>query len=156
MHVVKHVVKLCICPLIGVVSYLRHQSDVILLFPMAGFGMTLNCSSPTPSAFFSALEKELFSKKLHRPVKSLTHPLVVKVDVTVVGILRVVRDSETETPAFHMKEKLMTPLFYVPQRMKNQAPPVNHDVLSRFNIIQYSNKKCSKIYFFLSTRNTSP
>lgn len=95
MHVVKHVAKLSIYLLNGLSLHPLHQSDVIFLFPMADFGMTLNCSSPTTSAFFSALETELFSKKLQRPVKSLSHPMVVKVDVTVVGILSVVRDSFT-------------------------------------------------------------
>lgn len=81
---------------------------------MPGFVMTLNCSSPTPGALFSALEKDLFSKKLLRPVKSINSPLWVTVDMTMVTILSVVCDSDTETPFSKYRQSF----FYVFQRDK--------------------------------------
>lgn len=40
-----------------------------------------------------------------------------------------------------------TLVIFVLQRRKNQAAIVNHDVLSRFDVIHYLNKNISKIYF---------
>ncbi|XP_003974288.2 5-hydroxytryptamine receptor 3C-like [Takifugu rubripes] len=62
-----------------------------------GFVWTLNCSNPTPEALFNALEKDLFSKKLHRPVKSINSPLRVNVDMTVVAILSVHEKEQSLT-----------------------------------------------------------
>lgn len=75
-------------------------------FLMPGFAWTLNCSSPTPGALFRALEKDLFSKKLHRPVKSINSPLWIKVGMTVVGILSVVRGSDKERPFSKYRESI--------------------------------------------------
>uniref|UniRef100_A0A672YH46 Uncharacterized protein n=1 Tax=Sphaeramia orbicularis TaxID=375764 RepID=A0A672YH46_9TELE len=55
-----------------------------------GLGWTLNCSSPTPDSLFQELQKDLFSKKLIRPVKNLRHSTNISLSITVVGILGVV------------------------------------------------------------------
>lgn len=81
---------------------------------MPGFVWTLNCSNPTPEALFDALENDLFSKKLHRPVKSINSPLQVNVDMTVVAILSVVRGFDTERPFSKYRQSI----FYVLQRDK--------------------------------------
>uniref|UniRef100_A0A3Q3WAX6 Uncharacterized protein n=1 Tax=Mola mola TaxID=94237 RepID=A0A3Q3WAX6_MOLML len=64
------------------------------LFLNSGFVASLNCSSPTPESLFEALETEIFSKKLYRPVKYFSQPLNVSVDMTVVGILGVQWDID--------------------------------------------------------------
>ncbi|XP_029905525.1 5-hydroxytryptamine receptor 3C-like [Myripristis murdjan] len=61
------------------------------------FGATLNCSSPTPEALFDALDKELFSKKLWRPVKHFSTPTNVNISFTLVGILGVDEKSQSLT-----------------------------------------------------------
>ncbi|XP_042369583.1 5-hydroxytryptamine receptor 3A-like [Plectropomus leopardus] len=62
---------------------------VISFSLLHGFLVALNCTSPTPEALFDALEKELFSRKLLRPVKSFSDPLSVSINLTLVGILGV-------------------------------------------------------------------
>lgn len=59
-------------------------------FLNAGLVAAFNCSSPTPSALFTELEKNLFSKKLMRPVQSFQKPLNVTISITLVDILGVV------------------------------------------------------------------
>uniref|UniRef100_A0A672YHF1 5-hydroxytryptamine (serotonin) receptor 3A n=1 Tax=Sphaeramia orbicularis TaxID=375764 RepID=A0A672YHF1_9TELE len=46
--------------------------------------------SPTPDSLFQELQKDLFSKKLIRPVKNLRHSTNISLSITVVGILGVV------------------------------------------------------------------
>uniref|UniRef100_A0A8C3G5G0 5-hydroxytryptamine receptor 3A-like n=1 Tax=Cyclopterus lumpus TaxID=8103 RepID=A0A8C3G5G0_CYCLU len=55
-----------------------------------GFVATLKCTSPTPESLFAALETNLFTKKLLRPVKSFSTPVNITVGITVVGIVGVV------------------------------------------------------------------
>ncbi|XP_028301249.1 5-hydroxytryptamine receptor 3C-like isoform X1 [Gouania willdenowi] len=62
---------------------------------LPGLGDTLNCSSPTPEALFDSLEKEVFSKKLLRPVKSFSETLKVTLEATLVGILGVNEKSQS-------------------------------------------------------------
>ncbi|KAM3620591.1 uncharacterized protein V6R79_025694 [Siganus canaliculatus] len=62
-----------------------------------GFVGSLNCSSPTPESLMAALEKELFPKKLLRPVKTFSDTLNIRVDMTVVGILGVAEKSQSLT-----------------------------------------------------------
>lgn len=51
----------------------------------------LDCSSSmTHDSFYNALEKELASQKIHRPVKKFSDVLNVSIDITVVGVLGVV------------------------------------------------------------------
>ncbi|XP_042355529.1 5-hydroxytryptamine receptor 3A-like [Plectropomus leopardus] len=54
-----------------------------------GFVAALNCSSPTLESLFDALEKELFPKKLVRPVKYPTDTLNISAYMTLEGILGV-------------------------------------------------------------------
>ncbi|XP_070764476.1 5-hydroxytryptamine receptor 3A-like [Enoplosus armatus] len=61
------------------------------------FVAALNCTSPTPDSLFDALEKELFPKKLVRPVKRFSNPLNITIDMTVVGILEVDEKAQTLT-----------------------------------------------------------
>ncbi|XP_049444299.1 5-hydroxytryptamine receptor 3A-like [Epinephelus fuscoguttatus] len=62
-----------------------------------GFVAALNCTSPTPAALFDALEKDLFSKKLIKPVKSFSDTLNVSIEVTLEGILGVNEKSQSLT-----------------------------------------------------------
>ncbi|XP_059197464.1 5-hydroxytryptamine receptor 3C-like [Centropristis striata] len=62
-----------------------------------GFVAALNCTSPTPEALFDAFEKELFPRKLLRPVKSFSEPLNVSLSITVVGILGVNEKAQSLT-----------------------------------------------------------
>ncbi|XP_042339946.1 5-hydroxytryptamine receptor 3A-like [Plectropomus leopardus] len=62
-----------------------------------GFGAAFNCTSPTPEALFDALEKNLFTKTLLRPVKSFSDPLNITISITVVGIIGVDEKSQTLT-----------------------------------------------------------
>ncbi|XP_029285092.1 LOW QUALITY PROTEIN: 5-hydroxytryptamine receptor 3A-like [Cottoperca gobio] len=62
-----------------------------------GFVSALNCTSPTPESLFAALEKEVFSKKLLRPVKSFSIPLNITIGITVVGILGVEEKAQSLT-----------------------------------------------------------
>uniref|UniRef100_A0A3B4TMX4 5-hydroxytryptamine receptor 3A-like n=1 Tax=Seriola dumerili TaxID=41447 RepID=A0A3B4TMX4_SERDU len=50
--------------------------------------------SPTPESLFDALERELFPKKLLRPVKRFSDTLNITIDITLVGILGVEWDIE--------------------------------------------------------------
>ncbi|XP_029905526.1 5-hydroxytryptamine receptor 3C-like [Myripristis murdjan] len=69
----------------------------LMLLHDSHFGATLNCSSPTPEALFDALDKELFSKKLWRPVKNFSTPTNVNISFTLVGILGVDEKSQSLT-----------------------------------------------------------
>ncbi|XP_071344147.1 5-hydroxytryptamine receptor 3A-like [Trachinotus anak] len=62
-----------------------------------GFVAALNCTSPTPESLLNALEKELFPKKLLRPVKRFSDTLNVTVHITVVGILGVNEKAQSLT-----------------------------------------------------------
>ncbi|CAJ1060758.1 uncharacterized protein LOC124873912 [Xyrichtys novacula] len=62
-----------------------------------GFAASLNCSSPTPESLFDALEVELFSKKMLRPVKRFSDTLNVSIDITLVGILGVNEKAQSLT-----------------------------------------------------------
>ncbi|KAM7387949.1 hypothetical protein PAMP_024153 [Pampus punctatissimus] len=70
---------------------------VICFMLLHGFGAALDCTSPTPEALFSALEKDLFTKTLIRPTKSFSDTLNVTISITVVGILGVDEKSQTLT-----------------------------------------------------------
>ncbi|XP_070765022.1 5-hydroxytryptamine receptor 3A-like [Enoplosus armatus] len=61
------------------------------------FVATLNCTSPTPESLFDALEKELFPRKLLRPVKSFSDTMNVTIDMTVVGIIGVNEKEQSLT-----------------------------------------------------------
>lgn len=76
---------------------LSHEFVFLLSLLNSGFVATLNCTSPTSESLIDALEKELFTKKLYRPVKSFSDPLTISVDMTVVGILGVVSHWATQT-----------------------------------------------------------
>ncbi|XP_031715471.1 5-hydroxytryptamine receptor 3A-like [Anarrhichthys ocellatus] len=62
-----------------------------------GFVATLTCTSPTPESLFAAFEKNLFPKKLLRPVKSFSIPTNITIGITVVGIIGVDEKSQTLT-----------------------------------------------------------
>ncbi|XP_074523983.1 5-hydroxytryptamine receptor 3A-like [Halichoeres trimaculatus] len=62
-----------------------------------GFTASLNCSSPTPESLFDALERDLFSKKLLRPVKSFSSILNVSLDMTLSAILGVNEKAQSLT-----------------------------------------------------------
>ncbi|XP_068564098.1 5-hydroxytryptamine receptor 3C-like [Cebidichthys violaceus] len=62
-----------------------------------GFVSALNCTSPTPESLFGALERELFPKKLVRPVKSFSTITKVSIAMTVVGILGVDEKAQSLT-----------------------------------------------------------
>ncbi|KAK9519418.1 hypothetical protein VZT92_022151 [Zoarces viviparus] len=62
-----------------------------------GFVAALTCTSPTPESLFAAFEKNLFPKKLLRPVKSFSSPTNITVGITVVGILEVDEKSQSLT-----------------------------------------------------------
>ncbi|XP_070765021.1 5-hydroxytryptamine receptor 3A-like [Enoplosus armatus] len=62
-----------------------------------GFVATLNCTSPTPESLFDSLEKELFPRKLLRPVKSFSDTMNISIDVTVVGIIGVNEKEQSLT-----------------------------------------------------------
>ncbi|XP_056270857.1 5-hydroxytryptamine receptor 3A-like [Pseudoliparis swirei] len=62
-----------------------------------GFVATLNCTSPTPESLFAALETNVFTKKLLRPVKNFSTPINITVGITVVGILGVDEQSQVLT-----------------------------------------------------------
>ncbi|XP_040896407.1 5-hydroxytryptamine receptor 3A-like [Toxotes jaculatrix] len=64
---------------------------------LQGFVAALNCTSPTPKSLFDALERELFPKKLLRPVKSFSDTLNVSIHMTVVGILGVNEKAQSMT-----------------------------------------------------------
>lgn len=55
-----------------------------------GFAAALNCTSPTPNALFQALDTDVFQNKMIRPVKNLSEPLNITIDITLVEILGVV------------------------------------------------------------------
>ncbi|XP_034387349.1 5-hydroxytryptamine receptor 3A-like [Cyclopterus lumpus] len=61
------------------------------------FVATLKCTSPTPESLFAALETNLFTKKLLRPVKSFSTPVNITVGITVVGIVGVDEQSQILT-----------------------------------------------------------
>ncbi|XP_072245453.1 5-hydroxytryptamine receptor 3A-like [Leuresthes tenuis] len=62
---------------------------------LRGCGAALNCTSPTPHSLFEELEKNLFSKKLVRPVASFSEPINITISITVVGILGVDEKAQT-------------------------------------------------------------
>ncbi|KAK1897551.1 5-hydroxytryptamine receptor 3C [Dissostichus eleginoides] len=62
-----------------------------------GFAAALNCTSPTPESLFGELEKDLFPKKLLRPVNSFSSPLNITISITVVGIIGVEEKSQSLT-----------------------------------------------------------
>ncbi|XP_044056993.1 5-hydroxytryptamine receptor 3A-like [Siniperca chuatsi] len=62
-----------------------------------GFVAALNCTSPTPDSLFNALEKELFPKKLVRPVERFSDPINITIGITLVGILGVDEKAQTVT-----------------------------------------------------------
>ncbi|XP_070765024.1 5-hydroxytryptamine receptor 3A-like [Enoplosus armatus] len=64
---------------------------------LRGFVATLNCTSPTPESLFDSLEKELFPRKLLRPVKSFSDTMNVSMDMTVVGIIGVDEKEQSLT-----------------------------------------------------------
>ncbi|XP_068446013.1 5-hydroxytryptamine receptor 3A-like [Clinocottus analis] len=66
-----------------------------LLLP--GFAAALNCTSPTPESLFAALETNVFSKKLLRPVKNFSSPVYITIDITVVGLVGVDEKAQTLT-----------------------------------------------------------
>lgn len=51
---------------------------------------SFNCTSPTPQSLFDELDRELSLRKPHPPVQDFSQPLVISLDITVVGILGVV------------------------------------------------------------------
>lgn len=57
---------------------------------------SFNCTSPTPQSLFDALGKELNLKQSHPPVQNFSQPMVITLDVTVVGILGVVSHQTTQ------------------------------------------------------------
>ncbi|XP_071764171.1 5-hydroxytryptamine receptor 3A [Centroberyx gerrardi] len=69
----------------------------IWLMLLHGFAAALNCTSPTPESLFDALERDLFSKSLVRPVKSFATPTNVSISFTLVGILGVDEKSQALT-----------------------------------------------------------
>ncbi|XP_054458961.1 5-hydroxytryptamine receptor 3A-like [Anoplopoma fimbria] len=75
----------------------RAELIFICLMLLNGFVATLNCTSPTPESLFSSLEKNLFPKKLLRPVKSFSSPTNITIGITVVGILGVDEKSQSLT-----------------------------------------------------------
>ncbi|XP_070688308.1 5-hydroxytryptamine receptor 3C-like [Pempheris klunzingeri] len=64
---------------------------------LQGFAAALNCSSPTPESLFEALERELFQKKLLRPVKSFSDTMIISMHATVVGVLGVNEKAQSLT-----------------------------------------------------------
>ncbi|XP_042340161.1 5-hydroxytryptamine receptor 3C-like [Plectropomus leopardus] len=62
-----------------------------------GFVAALNCTSPNPKALFDAFEKELFPRKLLRPVKSFSDTLNVSIYLTLVGVLGVNEKAQSLT-----------------------------------------------------------
>ncbi|XP_037626100.1 5-hydroxytryptamine receptor 3A-like [Sebastes umbrosus] len=71
---------------------------IFICFSMLhGFVAALNCSSPTPKSLFDALEKELFPRKLLRPVKSFSDTLNVTISMTLVGIIGVNEKAQSLT-----------------------------------------------------------
>ncbi|XP_022617878.1 5-hydroxytryptamine receptor 3A-like [Seriola dumerili] len=62
-----------------------------------GYVAALNCTSPTPESLFDALERELFPKKLLRPVKRFSDTLNITIDITLVGILGVNEKAQSLT-----------------------------------------------------------
>ncbi|CAK6958168.1 -hydroxytryptamine receptor 3A-like [Scomber scombrus] len=73
------------------------ESIFICFMLLHGFEAALNCTSPSPESLINALEKELFPKKLIRPVKSFSDPLNLTISITVVGILGVDEKGQTLT-----------------------------------------------------------
>ncbi|XP_056234590.1 5-hydroxytryptamine receptor 3A-like [Seriola aureovittata] len=61
------------------------------------FVAALNCTSPTPESLFNALEKELFPKRLLRPVKRFSDTLNVTINIALVGILGVNEKTQSMT-----------------------------------------------------------
>ncbi|XP_061594964.1 5-hydroxytryptamine receptor 3A-like [Cololabis saira] len=57
----------------------------------------LNCTSPSPDSLFNELERNLFSKKLLRPVANLSDPINISISLTLVGILGVDEKAQTLT-----------------------------------------------------------
>lgn len=76
-------------------NLITHFSISFLLQVLSGFAAALNCTSPTPKSLFQALEANVFSDNMFRPVKSLFEPLNITIDVTVVEILGVVSAHRT-------------------------------------------------------------
>ncbi|KAJ7993464.1 hypothetical protein DPEC_G00272700 [Dallia pectoralis] len=62
-----------------------------------GTAAKLNCSSPNPEGLITALEKELFPKKLFRPVQSFSTPINITIYFTLVGVLDVSESEQTVT-----------------------------------------------------------
>ncbi|XP_049444300.1 5-hydroxytryptamine receptor 3A-like [Epinephelus fuscoguttatus] len=62
-----------------------------------GFVAALNCTSPGPESLFDALERELFPRKLLRPVKRFSDTLNVSITITVVGILELNEKTQALT-----------------------------------------------------------
>lgn len=62
-----------------------------LIYPV--FAVALNCTSPTPKALFQALEEDVFQYNMIRPVKNLSEPLTIYIDITLVEILGVVSST---------------------------------------------------------------
>lgn len=71
--------------------------SLLFIFQISEFVVSFNCTSPTPVALFDELDKDLFSKKLIRPVKSFSNPLNISISITVVGILGVVSLHSSHT-----------------------------------------------------------
>ncbi|XP_067454268.1 5-hydroxytryptamine receptor 3A-like [Thunnus thynnus] len=59
------------------------------------FVAALNCTSPSPEALLNALEKDLFPKKLVRPVQHFSDTVNITISITVVGILGVHEKAQT-------------------------------------------------------------
>ncbi|KAE8294078.1 5-hydroxytryptamine receptor 3A [Larimichthys crocea] len=62
-----------------------------------GFVAALNCTSPTPESLLDALKKEVFTKKLLRPVKRFSDTLNVSLTMRVAGIIGVNEKEQTLT-----------------------------------------------------------
>ncbi|KAK5869790.1 hypothetical protein PBY51_024481 [Eleginops maclovinus] len=62
-----------------------------------GFVAAFNCTSPSPESLFGALERNLFPKKLLRPVNSFSSPLNITISITVVAIVGVDEKSQSLT-----------------------------------------------------------
>ncbi|XP_068446261.1 5-hydroxytryptamine receptor 3A-like [Clinocottus analis] len=79
----------------NVTSYFQTLFSTFSSLP--GFAAALNCTSPTPESLFAALETNVFSKKLLRPVKNFSSPVYITIDITVVGLVGVDEKAQTLT-----------------------------------------------------------
>lgn len=76
-------------------NLITHFSFSFSLQVLSGFAAALNCTSPTPKSLLQALEANVFSENTLRPVKNLSEPLNITIDITVVEILGVVSVQRT-------------------------------------------------------------